>query len=54
MKYFLMIAVLLFAGCRVPYPSVGVGAPNWKQKCVTERHCDNTGDCRIVRTCYQR
>ena len=38
-KYFLVLVIILISGCRVPYPSVGVGAPKWKQKCVTEYQC---------------
>ena len=51
-KYFLILVIILLSGCRVPYPSVGVGAPKWKQKCVTEYQCYDKSNCRTVRTCY--
>ena len=51
-KYFLVLVIILISGCRVPYPSVGVGAPKWKQKCITEYQCYSKNNCRTVRTCY--
>ena len=54
MKYFLIIAMFCFAGCRVPYPSIGAGAKPWKQKCVTKHMCDSNANCQIVKTCYYK
>jgi hypothetical protein len=54
MKYFLIIVAMLFSGCRVAYPSVGVSAPRWHSKCVTDYHCTDKNNCRASKVCYSK